>query len=95
MRNASLSKSEELLVPARVQGNINFPVAANQMRRFLGPFGGADRQDILVAADAGVCPRGEGAIMRPGYRAARRKRNREIRGRRRAMQSKAKIKLRD
>ena len=54
MQNAPLSKSEKLLASARIQGNMDFPDAATQMRRLSGPCGGAAHQDVLVAADVDV-----------------------------------------
>ena len=42
------------LVLASIQGSANFPTAAEQMRRRVGARGGADRQDVLVAAHADV-----------------------------------------
>ena len=54
MQNASVSRSEDPLILANVQSNLAFHIAAKQIRRLFGPCGGADRQDVLVAADMGA-----------------------------------------
>ena len=39
---------------ASVQGNPGFPDGSTQMRRLLGPYGGAAHQDVLVVAHLDV-----------------------------------------
>ena len=50
MQNAALSGAEQTLGLSSVQGAMDFPTAAKQMRR-LYPCGGSARQDVLTAAD--------------------------------------------
>ena len=59
MQAASLSWSGKSLVHARVQGNLEITAVPRQMRRLLGPCGGAVRQDVLAAKDADANPNGE------------------------------------
>ena len=51
MRRAALLRSEKSVALASSPGGQGFPDVAKQMRRRLGTCGGADRHDILVAAD--------------------------------------------
>ena len=72
IKNAALSRPEESSVSAIAQGNPGCSAVATQMRRLLGPRGGADRQNVLVAADIGL-PSEEKADLeaRAAYRKAR------------------------
>ena len=51
LQNASLSRSQESLVLASVQGYLGISAVARQRRRFLGPRDGVARQDVLAATD--------------------------------------------
>ena len=48
----ALSRSEESLAVASVQGSLGVSAVARKMRRHSGPRGGAARQDALAATDA-------------------------------------------
>ena len=54
MQNAFLSRPGKSLGPASETGNLGIAAVARQMRRLFGPFGGAFRQDVLAATDAGA-----------------------------------------
>ena len=52
MRNASLSKNEQSLALASIQGALALTAAAEQMRHHFESCGSAARRDVLVAAAA-------------------------------------------
>ena len=54
MRNALLSQNGKTLAMAAVQGSLDYPFLAKQMRQILHPVGGAHKEDVLnISADAG------------------------------------------
>ena len=54
MQNAMLSKNEKSLDMASVQGFLDYPLVAKQMRQFSRPCGGARKEDILnITTDDG------------------------------------------
>ena len=76
MQNASLPKDEKSLASASIKGNSNFAAAATQMRQPSGSWGGANRQDVFVAADANVSSEDENEpAARLVYRRVRKNEN--------------------
>ena len=54
MHKAALSKNGKSFLLARIQGALAFATVAKQMRRLFGSCGSVARQDVVVAADAGL-----------------------------------------
>ena len=59
MHKTALSKYGKSLVLARIRGTLAFAAVAKQMRRLFGSCGSVARQDVVVAADAGLSSRDE------------------------------------
>ena len=54
MQDALLPKNEKTLATAAVQGSLDYPLLAKQMRQVLDPVGGAHKEDIPnISAEAG------------------------------------------